>query len=353
MILIIGLLLLVPAAFAIWALPRTYVAVATIVVPSGQRGMIGITQTESPVDATEGLQTEISIMQSEWLLSRTVMSVGDLEVTAHLSERELTGSSREVHERLVRLASERLSVSRVGESRLVRISFSSQDPDFAARFVNAHIAEYISAQTSANSKTLRDLEQSLTEPVAELQESVAQAERAVEQYRAEIGFVDSGETPLVSRQIISLTEQLGAVLTRRVEAEARAQENAGETFRRDVAVLRAQEEALQKALDQLKQEYQQASQAQVRLRQLEADAEINRNLLARFRERQRELQIQSVLKNPSAVILSAAEPPALRASASKAVLMVAAAIGSFGLAFLIGLLAAVRGLGRKQARQLA
>jgi succinoglycan biosynthesis transport protein ExoP len=77
----------------------------------------------------------------------------------------------------------------------------------------------------------------------------------------------------------------------------------------DVQVARAREASLSSAIEQLQQSTADVSRAEVELRELQREADANRNLYNTFLSRSKETTSQEDLQRPDARIISPAEPP--------------------------------------------
>jgi uncharacterized protein involved in exopolysaccharide biosynthesis len=235
--------------------------------------------------------------------------------------------------------SKRLSVSRVGETRAMRVGFWSHDPDLPHLVVNTLIREYLADQVAKRTVAGQELDRLLVQPLQELQTAVRRSEEALERYRREAGIVDVLDAPLVARQISTITEQLLAVRATRLEAESRAQQSsAAEGLRRELGVQRFRESALEQELERLRTEYERQNQAGIRARELERETSVNRALLQSFQERHRQLQIQTLAERPNAVVQSWAEPPYQPAGPRRTMLLAISAMFAVGFSVLVALM---------------
>jgi succinoglycan biosynthesis transport protein ExoP len=127
------------------------------------------------------------------------------------------------HEEVVDTFLDNLTVTQLSEaSRLFRVSFMSEEPGKAARIANALADAYIVDQLDAQYDQKLRASQWLTQKIASLRQSVAEKERAAEEYRQSAGLLAglNGNT-LISQQISDLNAQLIVARTSRTEAEAR------------------------------------------------------------------------------------------------------------------------------------
>ena len=115
----------------------------------------------------------------------------------------------------------RLTVSVAGNTRILNVSFWSEDPVLAAKVVNTLVQLYIDSQGKDKVEAVKDLDQMLVGPLHELQENARVADTALSEYRKTAGFLDINETPLVARQIMEASQRLDEVRAERQASESR------------------------------------------------------------------------------------------------------------------------------------
>jgi succinoglycan biosynthesis transport protein ExoP len=116
---------------------------------------------------------------------------------------------------------ERLSVSQIGNSRVISVRFSSVDPVLARDGANTIADLYILDQRSAALETNMRARAWLAEQIAELRATVAQSEAAVEEFRARTGLLEGAGVQLQSQELSELNSQLILARAARSEAQAR------------------------------------------------------------------------------------------------------------------------------------
>jgi len=115
---------------------------------------------------------------------------------------------------------ERLRVVRVRNTLLIDIRFSASDAVKAAKVANAIAEVYISEQLASKQNAAGVATQMLEGKLEQLKLKVAEAERRVEQWKAENNIFDSEGQILSEKQLARLMEQ--TVVARNATAEARA-----------------------------------------------------------------------------------------------------------------------------------
>jgi len=118
---------------------------------------------------------------------------------------------------------ERLSVLPVDKSRVIQVEFQSRDPELAARVANAIVDNYFSIQRAANQAQTRSAGQWLLTEIEKLRPKVAEAESAVEDFRAKANlFVGSGNENLLQQQLSELSSQLTSARASKAELDAKS-----------------------------------------------------------------------------------------------------------------------------------
>ena len=115
---------------------------------------------------------------------------------------------------------DRLTVSRVGVTYVIDISFKSFDPDRAAQIANAVADGFIVDQLEAKYQAIRGATAWLQDRLNELQGQAAAAEHAVIDYKTKNNIVDTGGH-LINEQELAQTQQ-ALVQARAATAEAQA-----------------------------------------------------------------------------------------------------------------------------------
>lgn len=118
---------------------------------------------------------------------------------------------------------ERLSVSAVERSRVVTIEFLSEDPDLAAKIVNAIVDAYMKLQQQAKVEQTRSASAYLANEIKQLRKTVREADAKVDEFRAKANlFIGNNQTSLNTQQLGELTTQLAAARAQKADLEARS-----------------------------------------------------------------------------------------------------------------------------------
>ena len=116
-----------------------------------------------------------------------------------------------------------VNASRGQRTFIVYVSAETERPSKSARIANAVVSEYIKIQRKAQSDLFERTSQSLNTQLDALRQDVEDAERRVEQYRAENDLVNAGGSLISDTQLLELNQQLAQVRAQKVEIQVRAE----------------------------------------------------------------------------------------------------------------------------------
>lgn len=308
---------------------------------------------------------------------------------------ELTPEAAEKRMRanVVTALNAKVSAVPVPQSMVINLSVRSTDPAKAALLTNTLAEQYVLDQLNSKFEATRNASDWLNQRLEGLRETVVQAERAVAQYRASSGLIDSNgirpaqqqlaelntqliqtqgrrselqakvarletliksrrgaeaaeemlESPLIQRlreQEASLMREISDMMTRYGDkhpklikgngelAELRAKINIeaaklAQGVSNEYNVVRARENALQDNIRRLEATVVNQNRSEVRLHELEREAQANRTLYENFLNRFKETSEQEQVQQPDARIISRAEAPYSPAFPRKGLVLVA------------------------------
>lgn len=223
-------------------IPPSYTAEAKILIEAGESSL---TRSEGGVETIGILDREAVASQVQLIrsgdLARVVAAKLDLEAQPEYQEAIEGGSFLDdflaeiglakhpaevsVEERVLAEFYKNLQVFAVPNSRVIAITFSSRDPELAARAANAIAAEYIDLQKAAMRDTTEDATRWLESEIADLREKVSAAEAKVEAFRSENDLFSSGggqSATLTQQQLVDLNADLARVRAAKTDAETKA-----------------------------------------------------------------------------------------------------------------------------------
>lgn len=133
---------------------------------------------------------------------------------------EAPGSYKPEADPLAAAFADMIKVQRIRTTLLIEVKALSSDPVQAARIANVVADVYVEAQLAAKTKAASMATDMLEEKIDGLRKRVAEAERKVEQYKAQHSIFDSEGQALSEKQLARVMEQ--HVAARNATAEARA-----------------------------------------------------------------------------------------------------------------------------------
>src|SRR5580700_2657993 len=209
------------AAAFVLLVPHKYTATTQILIdPMDLRGaQTDISPTIPQSDAAVlQVESQARVIASDNVLRRVVISE-DLDHDPefmHGAQAEQYGPLAALNE-----LQKRVQVKRSERTYVVDVSVTSEDPAKAARIANAIAQTYLAEQTEVRSDAARQISQSLTARLKELQTRVRDAEQRVEAYKASHNIVGANGELVNEQQLSNLNSQLSLARARTSEAKAR------------------------------------------------------------------------------------------------------------------------------------
>ena len=322
-----ALIFIIGMAIMLTVKPR-YTAVAMISVgqPPAQILNVDSVLQGVPMDALR-IGTEVQILQSRSLAERVVTRLGlmsDPEFNpkirveeeswigalnllswlpssnddqfASLSAEEILQRERAV---VVNNVMKTINADQAGLSYIINVGVGAESAITARNIVNAVADEYLVSQMEVKFGATERATKWLNERIAELREGVEASERAVEEYRAQLGLINGEENAsLTNQQISQVNAQLIIARTEEAAARARLRQveqlvargiEGGENLESpQIQTLRARSADLARQVAELSQEYGERHPRMISLRAEIADTEVQiaaevQNILQRFR----------------------------------------------------------------------
>ncbi|MGM0585901.1 MAG: GumC family protein [Pseudomonadota bacterium] len=253
-----------------------------------------------------------------------------------------------------------LSVFKERRSRLIGVTYVSNDPALAAevanRAVSLHLSGVAERQDAARAQTL----EALAAALSDARETLVRSEEALRAHRVAYGATDKARRDEVSLQIAELNRELRISRSQLAEAEARralamsseaglpagdgaegnlllssaddapapAEPRAGTTrLAEEAAVFRARIDEIEARLATLRDASEAAGEAEVRLQELEREARAAGQVYESLLRRNAELAGSSPGRAPVRIV-SRAEPPERPSSPSPALFIFPALLAS-------------------------
>ena len=192
----------------------------------------------SPIFDEEGVTSQVEVIGSTDILKRVAQklnlaSLPEFDETADMSMigrimvmAGLKSDPNEIppEERVLKAFREKLTVYRVEKSRVIVISFSSEDPKLAAEVPNVLADTYLAMQRDAKSQSNADATDWLKPEIADLRERVKEAESKVAAFRSKSDLlVGQNNSVLTTQQLSELSTELARVRANRAAAQANAE----------------------------------------------------------------------------------------------------------------------------------
>ncbi len=143
-----------------------------------------------------------------------------------------------------RFADKHLRVRRVGNTYVINVAVTSQDPAKAARLANAVAQAYINDQVRATGDTTREATTALQSRITELRKRVETAENAVETFRTKAGLLGSPNLLVTEQQLQQTNDKLILARSQTAIAKARYDQVKDVSAKGGAALLGAQSDAL-------------------------------------------------------------------------------------------------------------
>ncbi|MCQ0990298.1 GumC family protein [Jiella marina] len=224
--------------------PKKYTAITEVLVDPRDIKVVQneVTPNGLPSDATLALiESQIAVIYSNDVLTRVIEQADLTEDSEFNGEAESffapvlapiqsvlnsedDEASRETQRLfLLRALREALHVSRDPKSFVINVAIESRDPDKSAKLANLVADSFIEELAEVQSETARRASNALSSRLAELRQSVVEAERAVEDYKSQNRLVGVGGRLVDDDYIVRINDQLarsrGETTSLRVRAE--------------------------------------------------------------------------------------------------------------------------------------
>lgn len=136
-------------------------------------------------------------------------------------------TEEEKHQALVSSLIGGLLISNDGRSYTIHISFTANDPAFAARIANSYAEAYFAHQTTLELNAVRMASEWLGNKVDEMRNTLEAAEQAVELFKQKAGLLEVDGTSIDDRRLDALSVELVRARGQVAEARARLETAAG------------------------------------------------------------------------------------------------------------------------------
>lgn len=246
-ILLFSMLITGLTVLVVLSLTPRYTATAVLLIEAQQNKAVSIEEVVG-IDASqkEYYQTQFEILKSNQIAEKVIqkLKLDQLEefnsslqegeggfrdviasypvISALIGDDKSTEQTQEsVRQSVLSAFRENLTIFPVRKTQLVKIKFTSQDPDLAARVANAVGYAYIDLNLEARLSTTKYATSWIGERLVELKNKLAASEQALSEFLVKEQLIDdSGIDALASQELANLTKRLADVRDRRIETEA-------------------------------------------------------------------------------------------------------------------------------------
>ncbi|MGX1099837.1 GumC family protein [Amorphus sp. MBR-141] len=226
-------------ALALSLAPKYLASAIVEIDPRSEEVLAASDQNRTAFPSDIVTETEVQVIGSEAILSQTISDL-DLEyypainpalgrrtgllarILPKADETEPT-DRQELATLMVRALRENLTVSRVGQSNVVRVTFESKSPKLSAEVANGIVDVYLQDEVARSRDLSRNALGLLGERVANLRLEVDRREQAVEDWRRESGISDGVSSTVLRERITQLGVELSRAQAALAEASAVSQ----------------------------------------------------------------------------------------------------------------------------------
>ncbi len=238
----VGIILLVAILAGIASIvfmPRVYEATASVQIDQQTTKVLGTEDVEPTVsgsDADRFLQTQMDILESRGMAKQVIARLGLDNDSSFLAGMGITSveklSPAEKDELLLTTMQKNLTAELPLNSRILKISFRSRDPELSAKIANAYADQFIQANIQRKFSTGEYSRTFLKNQLDKAKERLENSERDLISYARAAGLIDAsagaaqagspeGPRSLVTANLVQLNQDYAQANATRLEAEQR------------------------------------------------------------------------------------------------------------------------------------
>lgn len=195
---------------------NTYDAAATIMVKDNNVNLKNFQEINGGLKTDNtSIQTEVKVLMSPTLALKTIE---DAKLYETEEFRSSTGDAKGSLAKFMK----NVSVSQQASTRVIQISFRSEDPELAAKVANAHVDAYLKSQIDTKTERIEGLRSWFEERVQKLKTDVVNKSKAAGDYRAANNLiVDQDDQELIYKHINDASSKISAAQTLLLDTEAK------------------------------------------------------------------------------------------------------------------------------------
>jgi receptor protein-tyrosine kinase len=197
------ILIVIAGAYHIFNLPKIYTASSTILLGDGEQGFsLSSTIANFGNDGDAKIDTYIEFIRSRQFIGQVV---DELSLVYDLEFRPVSGdvTNEYVRDHAIDVLLEGLSLSRLGDTTLLKVMFSSEKPKTAAAVANTIGPAFFAFQSDMGKQKANATSQWLSQQLVELQTKLAVAEQTLQDFLIDNNLTDVSSKIEIARIEIS------------------------------------------------------------------------------------------------------------------------------------------------------
>jgi polysaccharide biosynthesis transport protein len=173
------------------------------------------------LDLTNDPEFNPKLQKPTWIGEKVQFVMGYVkQLRNELLGKPASNSTESLRDQVIDNVLSALDVTTVGKSRVLQVTFVSQNADKAALIANTLADFYLAADREARAKDKQRASDWLNERLADLRARVAEAEQQVQDFRTKSGMIQTKDVDLVTKDLSDLSTQLIESEAARAAAEA-------------------------------------------------------------------------------------------------------------------------------------
>ncbi len=189
------------------------------------------TEGGSPSDNVSEIQTQIKLLESDSLAQRVIARLKEHAPPINETETRFSSLCRILHleqfsapatpDKLLELAAKSVTAKPSGQTRIIRITVDSTNPNLAAVFVNTLANEFIQQNLESRWKTAESTSDWLGKQLDDVREKLRTSQLALQQYAERSGLIFTGDRDSVSEaKLRQLQQELSAAQADRISKQS-------------------------------------------------------------------------------------------------------------------------------------
>lgn len=231
---VIPLVLLTLTAVGTMLLPKEYTATASVYVDGKSAAVDPMAGVVLPgVVSTGFITTQADLIRSERVMRKALRSLG-LQNNAELREswKKETQGIGDFEAWQAELLNKRLEVKPSRESSIIALTYSAQEPRFAAAMTNAIVQAYVDTTLEMRVEPAKQYRAFFDQRAKQLREQLEDAQKKLLAYQAKNGIVPTDERlDVESARLAELSGQLVGVQTLATDTSSRQSQAVGKADR--------------------------------------------------------------------------------------------------------------------------